>query len=134
MNTTSQWRLSRNLIEEYQTPSGLVIRAKKVEILSLVEQGLIPTPLLAVADQVVEGKSAVELSEFREFMPLVAAVVKAAVVYPKIVDEPVAADDDTKVGIDELSFADKMAVFEWSIDGGEVMGGKLKKFFREVTD
>jgi hypothetical protein len=124
-----EWRRQRTQGIEVELPSGLVMRVKRVAVLDLVEQGLIPTSLVAAAEQFSSGGK-VSLEELREGLGVINLVIKAAALSPRVVDEEVPADDTTRICINELDGNDKTALFNWlNAPAGELkafLGGETK--------
>lgn len=129
--SVGEWRRARRATEEWVTPSGLRVALRRVSLLNLVEQGAIPTPLLGMVDQVTSGKTTVEIRDLADFMPLVNVVVRAVVVTPKIEDGDIDLGDDTRISLGELTFGDKLAIFEWAMGGDQEGAARLTKFFQD---
>lgn len=129
--SVGEWRRARRTTEEWVTPSGLRVALRRVSLLNLVEQGAIPTPLLGMVDQITSGKSTVDMRELADFMPLVNVVVRAVVVTPKIEDGEVDLEDDTRISLAELTFGDKLALYEWAMSGDQEGAARLTRFFQE---
>lgn len=129
--SVGEWRRARRATEEWVTPSGLRVALRRVSLLNLVEQGAIPTPLLGMVDQVTSGKTTIDVRELADFLPLVNAVVRAVVVTPRIEDGEIDPDDDTRISIGELTFADKLALFEWAMGGDQEGAARLTRFFQD---
>ena len=113
-------------------PSGLTVRAKRVELQTFVIQGNVPNPLMAVVQEalqkgqeanipemmgVEEGK--VDMDAVRDMYEMVNAVAMECVQEPRIHPKPQSeADrDDNLVYIDEVDDEDKMFLFQWSGGG-----------------
>lgn len=101
-----EWRAGRET--EKTLPSGLVVRVKKVEMVDLVMQGMIPAPLLGMVEE-LSGKEmkTVPVSDFPRYSELIDVVVRAMVVAP-----PIAAEADAEhLAIGEIPFTDRLFLF-----------------------
>lgn len=110
----AKWRAQR--LHDLELPSGLVVKLRDVDMTDLVLTGAIPNTLVELlGDSVTQQLSEEEvgkklLSENKsDFAVLLSVIVKAALLEPMIADQP----DDTHITLDELSFADKMAIFNF---------------------
>ena len=104
-------------IKEMPNPlpdSGLHIFLRDASIMDLVLSGKLPEPLVDVITQLTEG----DQKEFdikamarngAEFGQMVNGLVIAAVIEPPIAEK----GDDDHIGINEISYDDRMAIFEW---------------------
>jgi len=135
MSTKSLSDLRReNAPVEDTLPCGLVIlRRRNVPIDELIEQGVIPAPLLAAFMKAREkkdddgdkqdeqaGMSLLASDEAPETMRMLNAVFRAAVISPEIVDGPVDPDDNERMSISEmylLGLEDKLHVFTAVLSG-----------------
>ena len=125
-----------------ELPSGIVIRAKRVELQTMIMQGSVPNPLMEVVSEALEkGKKAdvakmvgvdegkVDLDTVRDMYEMVNAVVIESVIEPPIHPLPDDEDDrdDDLVYIDEVEDTDKMFMFQWASGGTS----DLEQFRRE---
>ena len=111
----TEWRKAQ--LEEMALPSGLVVTVKMgVTLLDLIKEGEIPETLIGFFDMALGGKEGdpLELDQTSldpEQLPgMVAAfnaMAKAVIVDPPITEHPT----DDSLGIDELGWADKAAIF-----------------------
>ena len=89
-------------------PSGLSVRAKRVELQTFIRQGNIPNPLMSVVSEALEkGKKAdvsqmmgvdegkIDLDMVKEMYEMVNAVVAASVTEPKV--HPLPTKDDVEI-------------------------------------
>jgi hypothetical protein len=93
--------------------SGLAVEVGAVQLDQLLLAGKIPdllTPLVAEAlwEPVGQGKNTDELASQKGFYELVNCVVRAALVSPRVVDNPTADDE---IGIEHLPFLDKVLIY-----------------------
>lgn len=97
----NEWRAKRRITVEL--PSGLTVTLRRVTIQALTQSGKIPKPLLvglkSLGGEVNVSVSMVDsLIENYDKLPLVNElmdiVVRACIVYPKIVDDESLQDDD----------------------------------------
>jgi hypothetical protein len=102
-----EWRKRREEGEAVQLDSGLVLYIRNVTLMDLAAQGDIPVPLMGHAGSVAQSFRTGDLEKVKETMPLINLVVKAAVVRPRIEDEP----GPGVLGIGELSVAERMGIF-----------------------
>lgn len=107
------WRNKRNAVEELTLQSGLVVTCRRVALLDLAANGQIPTPLLGMVEQFANsstGTVKINVHELPQITELVNLVVQTVVVAPAIAAEP----SETHLGINELSFAERMVIFGWA--------------------
>jgi hypothetical protein len=111
------WRQEREVGFLYTLPSGRVARLRPVSLAGLIRTGKIPNLLIPIVARLlwaqvgqIDARPAEvkEAEEQAHFIELVAAIVPAAVLYPKIVDNPQAQDE---ISIDDLTFADQLALY-----------------------
>jgi hypothetical protein len=102
-----EWRKRREEGEPFQLDSGLVIYIRNVTLMDLAAQGDIPVPLMGQAGSVAQGFRTGDLEKVKDTIPLVNLVVKAAVVRPRIEDEP----GPGVLGIGELTVAERLSIF-----------------------
>jgi hypothetical protein len=110
----AEWRAGR--LHELTLPSGLDVKVRDVDMTDLVLTGAIPNTLVELLGNEETQKLSEEevgkkmLGENKtDFATLISVLVKAALVEPAIGDVP----DDTHIMLDELSFADKMEIFNF---------------------
>jgi hypothetical protein len=107
------WRGKRNQTEDVEV-GGLKIKCKRVALMDLAANGQIPTPLLGVVQEISNsgqsGAFQLNVTELPQITDLVNLIAKLAAVEPKIEDEP----SETALGINELSFTERMAIFTWA--------------------
>ncbi len=107
--TAKEWRAARD--QELTLPSGLGVIVKKASLMQLAIQGQIPTPLVGIVEEFLNNKEfKLKLSDVPSFGSMVHAVVKACLVSPAIADTA----DDNHITLDELSYEDCMAIFNWA--------------------
>lgn len=112
-------------------PTGPIVKVRKPKLLDMFASGQIPGELINLA----RNKTEDELNKKIEGNPearkktleMMNAVVKAAFVEPKIVDEP--DYDKQEIHVDDLDMSDKLFVYKIAMGGTE----ELKKF-REQSD
>lgn len=132
----------RKLGDLLELPSGIVVRAKRVELQTMIMQGSVPNPLMEVVSQALEkGKKAdiaamvgvdegkIDLDTVRDMYDMVNAVVMESILEPEIhpVPEDEADRDDDLVYIDDVDDTDKMFMFQWASGGTS----DLEQFRRE---
>lgn len=110
-------------------PSGLAVRAKRVDLQVMLAQGTIPNPLIEVVSEALErGQQMdpkelvgdkVNLDKVAEMYELVNSVVVASVVEPRISSVPEDPEDrdDDQLYVDEVEDEDKMFIFQWAGGG-----------------
>lgn len=108
-----EWRKAREEGELFPLPSGAVVRIRPVSIERLIAGGHFPDALTAEAQKVLfeqqEREEEPDLAAlFRDSEAIYNVVCKAALVEPRIVDDPQADDE---IGIDDLSYQEKEAVY-----------------------
>jgi len=110
--TPSEYRKKLRDGEWWVTPDGLRLRIRRVSLFAMVAAGSIPTPLTAQAEELI-AKSVNVVESMTKYKPVMQAVLKVAVLEPKIVSEQVPEDDDTRVNIQEISDDDLLAAYLW---------------------
>ncbi len=109
------WRVCRRTGEEFTTPSGLRVQVRRVSLMDLAEQGGIPAPLVAMTDQILDREShRLQVEDVASFADVINLVVKATVIAPRVEDEPT----DTALGIREMPFGDRLAIYNWANRAG----------------
>lgn len=112
--TLAEWRARR--LHELDLPSGLQVKVRDVDMTDLVLTGAIPNTLIdLLGSDETQKQSEAEIGKKMlgenksDFATLMSVIVKAALVEPAIGDVP----DETHIMLDELSFADKMEIFNF---------------------
>lgn len=116
--TIAEWRAKQ--INEHTLPSGLVVLMRDVDILALAFNGQIPNTMLGMVEEVARTNGVIQAEDLARFGEMVNLMAFACVVEPPIAKEA----DETHIGIDELSGADRIEIF--MIANREV--GNLKTF------
>ena len=107
----AKWRASRT--HTLTLDSGLELTVRDSTIMDLVVTGNIPQTMLDMIVAEADGKTQVDLSKLKsskDFGALINEMVKIVVLEPRITDQP----GDETIGLDELSGADKMQIFNWA--------------------
>ncbi len=100
----SEWRASR--ATEFDLPSGLHVKLRRVKLADLAAQGDIPMPLLdEIASEEVNAKPDNETRKHRK--KIMEIVAKCALLDPLCAD----AADETHISIDELTFDDLSEIY-----------------------
>ena len=106
------WRAQRE--QTLTLPSGLTVRVRRVQLLDLAAQGMVPAPLhdqvQALINHAAQQHLAVTLAEFPQHAAVIDMVVTAAVIDPPIA----AVADEAHLAVSELEFADRLAIFSWA--------------------
>jgi hypothetical protein len=105
----NEWRAKKEEGEKFTLPSGLVVKLKRVQLLDLAQRGEIPTPLVGLADQLLNQDQTVTIESFEKFGPIINLIISACMIEPKIADKP----SDDAITAEELTAADRMAVYGW---------------------
>lgn len=113
-------------------PSGLTIRAKRVELQTFILQGNIPNPLMDVVSEALsKGQKAdipsmvgvdegrIDLDMVNDMYDMVNKVVAASFIEPKVhpLPGPDEERDDDLLYVDEVDDEDKMFVMQWATGG-----------------
>lgn len=99
-----EWRKRREG-EPFTLPSGLDVKLRRCQLLDLAEQGRIPAPLVSLANTALSAPAiTLTVKDYREFAPLITAIVQACLVEPE------------GLKAEELSAADRIAVYNWAND------------------
>ena len=113
-------------------PSGLVVKAKRVELQTFLKQGQVPNPLMEIVNEALtKGEtmdpqsmlstedSKVDLEMVNEMYEMVNKVTVASVVEPKIQEAPEEGEDrdDDLLYVDEVDDEDKMFIWQWALGG-----------------
>jgi hypothetical protein len=107
------WRRAREEGELITLPSGNVARLRPVALDVLITSGGIPDLLTPIAAKTLWSETdpadIAQASELAEgFAKLVNAIMPAAFIEPRVVENPTADDE---IGLDDIQFDDKVAVF-----------------------
>lgn len=109
-----KWRMSR--VHEQTLPSGLEVTLRDADIQSIIIEGDIPNTLVdLITSEEFQGLNqedagAKMLSEHKnDFTSLLRSLIKASLVSPALAD----AADETHITYDELTFEDKMFIFNF---------------------
>lgn len=113
-------------------PSGMAVRARRVDIRTFISQGEVPNPLLPIVEEALnKGKKAdvslitgengqLDTDLIDEMYQMVNNVVMEVVTEPKINPLPEGVErDDELLYIDEVEDEDKMFLFQWAAGGTE---------------
>lgn len=107
----SAWRAAS--VQEFELErGGPVAKLRRVGLMDLLEQGGIPETLSGQAAKIALESSQRQVSagELKKFIEVVNLVVKAAMVEPKVTDEPT----DQSLGVREIPYAVRVKVFNWA--------------------
>lgn len=134
--TGKAWRKAREEGYLITLPSGNVARLRPVALDVLITSGQLPDVLTLMAashlwsDQEYEPGDIAKQSEMaKDYADLINAVIPAAMLSPRVVDEP---DADDEITLDDIEFADKIAVFNLSTAGATALRGFRDKQARDV--
>jgi len=110
--TLAEWRLSRT--KEIQLPSGLYVKLRDVTITDLMLTGNLPPAFVSlVEDSQKDGKQEIDIKavmdNMADFAPVLNVMLEASLVEPKLGK----TSDDEHVTLEEISYNDKMFIFEW---------------------
>jgi hypothetical protein len=105
------WREKR-AGERFDLPSGLSVRLKKLDLLDLAAQGMIPTTLAGAANKLVGG-TGLKVEEFESQVEVINLIVQACLVEPLAADEA----DENHIRVDELAVMDRLAIYNWASAG-----------------
>lgn len=133
--SAAEWRKPREEGYVVTLPSGHVARLRPVALDVLIVSGKLPdllTPLAAKSLWVeTDGeKIGNEAEQAKGYAELVNIVVPAAMVEPRIVDEP---EGDDEISLEDIDFADKVAVFQLATQPAEVLRRFRDKQERDVA-
>lgn len=112
-------------------PSGLVVKAVRVDLQTFILQGSVPNPLMEIVSEALEkGQKAdipsmvgldegkIDLEQVNEMLEVVDSVLVESVVAPKVFPIPEDDDrDDELLYVDEFEPEDKMFIFQWAVGG-----------------
>lgn len=116
MARASAWRKTRSTTVDL--PSGLNVTLKRVTLLSLVEAGQVPAPLVAeMVDAEEVGKTggfALMTDSLPAISAIYDAVATAVLINPRIVKQAeFDPESDDTILLSELSFEDKQFIFNY---------------------
>ena len=121
--SVAEWR-ARFGPEDVELPSGGVAQLRRVHLLDLVAQGVVPATLVAEFEALQNRAETTDVLESMErvkgFREMLNAVSKAAFVMPPVADE----GSEEQLGVDEVPFEDRFYVFRWCTEGAR----KLEPF------
>jgi hypothetical protein len=122
-----EWRRRRQEGELVTLPSGMVARLRRIHILDLVEQGEIPASLATLASELVSAsRTNLNAGAMKRYGQIVNRVVRAAMVEPRVGDEPT----KEQLAVDELEMLDRLAIFNY----GNVSTRSLRLFRPEQKE
>ena len=113
-------------------PSGLAVKAKRVELKTFIKQGNVPNPLMGIVNEALEkgqaadvekivggGDGEVDLDMIREMYEMVDSVVVASIVEPKVHPDPEEDEeaDDDLLYVADIDDEDKMFIWQWALGG-----------------
>lgn len=113
-------------------PSGLVVRAKRVELKTLITKGSVPNPLMEVVSEALrKGQAAdiekmvgvdedeIDLDTVNDMFDLVSRIIIESVTEPKVWPEPAEGEerDEDLLYVDEFDADDQMFIYQWACGG-----------------
>lgn len=109
---------------DVETPSGMVWKCRRPNVMAFVEQGALPQALASKMVAKADGGNASPEAMFRSLTPeeqakaiaFTSALVRYSVVSPQIVETP---ETDDQIGFDEVTAGDYAALAEWATSGGD---------------
>ncbi len=107
----SDWR-RQSEGELFTLPSGNTARLRRVHVLDLVKLGRVPDALTGLVAQMIDTKNPsiqVTLKDLERYVEVINLVCIAAFAEPKVAAQP----SEDALGVEELTFLDRSAVFEW---------------------
>jgi hypothetical protein len=123
-------------------PSGLVVKAKRVELQTFLRHGEVPNPLMTIINDaltkgegmdveamVTTDEEKVDMEMVNEMYEMVNKVVVASLVDPKVLPLPEDEEDrdDDLLYVDEIDDEDKMFLWQWALGGtGDVETFRLQ--------
>lgn len=121
-----EWRRAHREGYVLTLPSGNVVRMRPVALDVLIVSGRIPDFLTAVAAKSLWTETSGEEIASRDelakgFAELVNIIVPAALLEPKVVEDP---QGDDEVSLEDIDFQDKVSIFQLAVQPSEV----LRKF------
>ena len=134
----SEWRRPREKGYNVILRSGKVVTLRPVALDMLLLAGKVPNLLLPVVsailwstvgvhDRMTPEEIAAQEDQYR--LELINLIVPAALVYPRMVENPQAEDE---VGLEDLTFGDKLAIYTLAKLPAEVLGNFCEKQDRDV--
>lgn len=115
-----------------QLPSGLVVRAMRVDLQTFIARGSVPNPLMTVVQEALaKGDKAnipemvgledgsVDLEMVNEMMEIVDSVLVETVLAPKVHPLPAEGEEpnDELLYVNDVDPEDKMFIFQWAVGG-----------------
>ncbi len=126
LTPASEWRKPREEGYEITLLSGRTAKLRPVALDVLISSGGLPDVLTPFAAQTLwQEREPDEIADAAEmaksYSELINAIVPAAFLYPKVVENP---EEDDEIGLDDIDFADKIQVFNLATAGAMA----LRKF------
>ena len=116
MSTLTDWRTQRRTT--LTLPSGLEAELRRIAVEDLAARGDIPAPLYAQVTALIAGAApALDLASFPDHAKMIDLVASAALVSPAVAE----VADETHITMDELPFADRIAIFNWAQGGAAAL-------------
>lgn len=119
----SEWRRARQEGEVIRLPSGNYARIRPVALDRLILSGQLPNLLIPYAarmlwEPITTREIAEETEQAKGYAELVNIIVPAALLSPRVVDNPQGEDE---IGLDDLDFDDKAMIFQLSTASAEAL-------------
>jgi len=117
------WRQAREVGEIVTLPSGNVARLRPVAVDALLAAGRIPDLLSGIAAKTIWTETdtatiAEQAETAKRFADLINLIVPLAMLEPRVVAEP---EGDGEIALEDVEFADKIAIFQITTGGATVM-------------
>ncbi len=133
--SAAEWRKAREEGYVVTLPSGHVARLRPVALDVLIISGKLPdllTPLAAKSLWIeTDGEEiANEAEKAKGYAELINIIVPAAMVEPRVVDDPTGDDE---ISLEDIDFADKAAIYQLATQPAEVLRRFRDKQKRNVA-
>lgn len=126
VTSAQNWKKANEGVD-LPVPSGNVCRARRIDLPTLVTQGVIPNALMPMVTKAIQtGEfdaqkelADLDLEKITDMMSLYDHVMLACVIEPELHPVPTAGEEreEDQLYVDEVDMDDKVFVFQWAVGG-----------------
>ena len=120
-------RLKGTETEDFESPSGMIWKLRKPDLMHFVTAGLMPAAFMETLNEAnteaggntTQAWQKLSMKDQFKTIEFMSAVVRYCAVEPRIVEYAKAPDE---IGFDEVEMDDYNAIVKWALPGGEGLG------------
>lgn len=126
VTSAQQWKKANEGIE-LEVPSGNVCLARRIDLPTLVTQGVIPNALMPMVNKAIntgefdaeKELTDLDIEKITDMLSLYDHVALACVIQPELSPAPAEGEerDGDKLYVDEVDMDDKVFIFQWAVGG-----------------